>query len=121
MAAGSDLLDDFFNTDVDEKVVSDLVGSLESELAAAAHHHHHHHHPQQPPQPHPGPPEVRSQALANHVASPAGVGAAATAGGQPEAKIGLPQDLPKTGERGGLGQGGARRGGTGVCHLGGAP
>ncbi|XP_034733062.1 transcription initiation factor TFIID subunit 4-like isoform X2 [Etheostoma cragini] len=36
MAAGSDLLDDvFFNTDVDEKVVSDLVGSLESELTGA--------------------------------------------------------------------------------------
>ncbi|XP_072270569.1 transcription initiation factor TFIID subunit 4 [Pyxicephalus adspersus] len=97
MAAGSDLLDDFFNTDVDEKVVSDLVGSLESELAAAAHHHHHHHHPQQQPQPHPGAPEVRSQALANHVASPAGVGTTAAAGGQPEAKIGLAQDLPKTG------------------------
>ncbi|XP_040048443.2 transcription initiation factor TFIID subunit 4 isoform X2 [Gasterosteus aculeatus] len=33
MAAGSDLLDDvFFNTEVDEKVVNDLVGSLESEL-----------------------------------------------------------------------------------------
>lgn len=36
MAAGSDLLDDvFFNTEVDEKVVSDLVGSLESELSAS--------------------------------------------------------------------------------------
>ncbi|XP_029291847.1 transcription initiation factor TFIID subunit 4-like [Cottoperca gobio] len=36
MAAGSDLLDDvFFNTEVDEKVVSDLVGSLESELTGA--------------------------------------------------------------------------------------
>ncbi|XP_045911832.1 transcription initiation factor TFIID subunit 4-like isoform X2 [Micropterus dolomieu] len=36
MAAGSDLLDDvFFNTEVDEKVVSDLVGSLESELTEA--------------------------------------------------------------------------------------
>ncbi|XP_075702646.1 transcription initiation factor TFIID subunit 4 isoform X2 [Rhinoderma darwinii] len=93
MAAGSDLLDDFFNTDVDEKVVSDLVGSLESQLAAAAHHHHHHHHPQQP---HPGPPEVRSQALANHVASP-GVGAAASAGVQPETKIGISPEMPKTG------------------------
>ncbi|XP_066443740.1 transcription initiation factor TFIID subunit 4 isoform X2 [Eleutherodactylus coqui] len=96
MAAGSDLLDDFFNTDVDEKVVSDLVGSLESQLAAAAHHHHHHHHPQQP---HPGPPEVRSQALANHVASP-GVGAAASAGGQPETKIGISSEMPKTGAAG---------------------
>ncbi|XP_040291727.1 transcription initiation factor TFIID subunit 4 isoform X2 [Bufo bufo] len=93
MAAGSDLLDDFFNTDVDEKVVSDLVGSLESQLAAAAHHHHHHHHPQQP---HPGPPEVRSQALANHVASP-GVGAAASAGVQSETKIGIAPEMPKTG------------------------
>ncbi|XP_068585785.1 transcription initiation factor TFIID subunit 4-like [Cebidichthys violaceus] len=38
MAAGSDLLDDvFFNTEVDEKVVSDLVGSLESELSGARH------------------------------------------------------------------------------------
>nr|XP_020466357.1 transcription initiation factor TFIID subunit 4 [Monopterus albus] len=38
MAAGSDLLDDvFFSTEVDEKVVSDLVGSLESELTAAGH------------------------------------------------------------------------------------
>ncbi|XP_056404948.1 transcription initiation factor TFIID subunit 4 isoform X2 [Hyla sarda] len=90
MAAGSDLLDDFFNTDVDEKVVSDLVGSLESQLAA--HHHHHHHHPQQP---HPGPPEVRSQALANHVASP-GVGAAASAGVQPETKLGISPEMPKT-------------------------
>ncbi|XP_070695647.1 transcription initiation factor TFIID subunit 4-like isoform X2 [Pempheris klunzingeri] len=37
MAAGSDLLDDvFFNTEVDEKVVSDIVGSLESELSAAS-------------------------------------------------------------------------------------
>lgn len=35
MAAGSDLLDDVFNTEVDEKVVSDLVGSLESELTGA--------------------------------------------------------------------------------------
>ncbi|XP_069808919.1 transcription initiation factor TFIID subunit 4 isoform X2 [Dendropsophus ebraccatus] len=93
MAAGSDLLDDFFNTDVDEKVVSDLVGSLESQLAAATHHHHHHHHPQQP---HPGPPEVRSQALANHVASP-GVGAAASAGVQPETKLGISPEMPKTG------------------------
>ncbi|XP_068118167.1 transcription initiation factor TFIID subunit 4 [Hyperolius riggenbachi] len=88
MAAGSDLLDDvFFNTDVDEKVVSDLVGSLESQLAAAAHLHHHH---QQQPPTQPGPPEARSQALANHVTSPA-------TGGQPEAKLVLQQDLPKTG------------------------
>lgn len=38
MAAGSDLLEDvFFNTEVDEKVVSDLVGSLESELTGTDH------------------------------------------------------------------------------------
>ncbi|KAM9855501.1 transcription initiation factor TFIID subunit 4-like [Aulostomus maculatus] len=38
MAAGSDLLDDvFFNTEVDEKVVSDVVGSLESQLVRAGH------------------------------------------------------------------------------------
>ncbi|XP_061487085.1 transcription initiation factor TFIID subunit 4 isoform X3 [Rhineura floridana] len=43
MAAGSDLLDEvFLNPDVDEKVVSDLVGSLESQLAASGHHHQHH-------------------------------------------------------------------------------
>lgn len=36
MAAGSYSLGDvFFNTEVDEKVVSDLVGSVESELSAA--------------------------------------------------------------------------------------
>lgn len=36
MAAGSDLLDDvFFSTEVDEKVVSDIVGSLESELSGS--------------------------------------------------------------------------------------
>lgn len=110
MAAGSDLLDDFFNTDVDEKVVSDLVGSLESQLAAAAHHHHHHHHPQQP---HPGPPEVRSQALTNHVASP-GVGAAASAGVQPETKIGITPEMPKTGEPGE--QCGGRLGVTWMCR-----
>ncbi|XP_060086673.1 transcription initiation factor TFIID subunit 4 isoform X2 [Heteronotia binoei] len=39
MAAGSDLLDEvFLNAEVDEKVVSDLVGSLESQLAASGHH-----------------------------------------------------------------------------------
>jgi hypothetical protein len=42
MAAGSDLLDEvFFNSEVDEKVVSDLMGSLESQLAASAAHHLH--------------------------------------------------------------------------------
>ncbi|XP_048353867.1 transcription initiation factor TFIID subunit 4-like [Sphaerodactylus townsendi] len=43
MAAGSDLLDEvFLNAEVDEKVVSDLVGSLESQLAASGHHRQHH-------------------------------------------------------------------------------
>ncbi|KAK1801613.1 hypothetical protein P4O66_022195 [Electrophorus voltai] len=38
MAAGSDLLDDvFFSADVDETVVSALVGSLESELTCSGH------------------------------------------------------------------------------------
>lgn len=38
MAAGSDSLDDvFFNTEVEEKVVSDLVGSLESKLSGTGH------------------------------------------------------------------------------------
>ncbi|XP_035378296.1 transcription initiation factor TFIID subunit 4-like isoform X2 [Electrophorus electricus] len=38
MAAGSDLLDDvFFSADVDETVVSALVGSLESELTGSGH------------------------------------------------------------------------------------
>ncbi|KAM8945747.1 transcription initiation factor TFIID subunit 4 [Pelodytes ibericus] len=81
-AAGSDLLDEvFFNTDVDEKVVSDLVGSLESQLAAATHHHHQ------------GPGEPRSQTLANHVSSPG----AGSAGGQAEAKLGLTLEANKTG------------------------
>lgn len=53
MAAGSDLLDDvFFNTEVDEKVVSDLVGSLESELSGAG--------------------RVRAQTGANHAATGGG-------------------------------------------------
>ncbi|XP_041743641.1 transcription initiation factor TFIID subunit 4 isoform X2 [Coregonus clupeaformis] len=52
MAAGSDLLDEvFFNTEVDEKVVSDLVGSLESELSGHRN------------------PEARSQTVAKHMAS----------------------------------------------------
>ena len=38
MAPGSDLLYQvFLNTEVDEKVVSDLVGSLKSELASSIH------------------------------------------------------------------------------------
>ncbi|KPP68033.1 transcription initiation factor TFIID subunit 4-like [Scleropages formosus] len=55
MAAGSDLLDEvFFNTEVDEKVVSDLVGSLECELAGPGH----------------ANAGARPQALANHVGGP---------------------------------------------------
>ncbi|XP_069351684.1 transcription initiation factor TFIID subunit 4 [Eulemur rufifrons] len=85
MAAGSDLLDEvFFNSEVDEKVVSDLVGSLESQLAASAAHHHHLA---------PRTPEVRAAAagaLGNHVVSgspagAAGAGAAAPAEGAPGA------------------------------------
>ncbi|KAJ8360837.1 hypothetical protein SKAU_G00173620 [Synaphobranchus kaupii] len=78
MAAGSDLLDEvFFNTEVDEKVVSDLVGSLESELAGSGH----------------GNPEVRGQAVGNHVASP-------VVGGNTnvqESKMGLAQEVAKAG------------------------
>ena len=38
MASGSDLLYQvFLNTEVDEKVVCDLVGSLESELVSSVH------------------------------------------------------------------------------------
>ncbi|XP_054324061.1 transcription initiation factor TFIID subunit 4 isoform X2 [Pongo pygmaeus] len=85
MAAGSDLLDEvFFNSEVDEKVVSDLVGSLESQLAASAAHHHHLA---------PRTPEVRAAAagaLGNHVVSgspagAAGAGPAAPAEGAPGA------------------------------------
>nr|XP_012806882.2 transcription initiation factor TFIID subunit 4 [Jaculus jaculus] len=85
MAAGSDLLDEvFFNSEVDEKVVSDLVGSLESQLAASAAHHHHLA---------PRTPELRAAAagaLGNHVVSgspagAAGAGPAAPAEGAPAA------------------------------------
>ena len=85
MAAGSDLLDEvFFNSEVDEKVVSDLVGSLESQLAASAAHHHHLA---------PRTPELRAAAagaLGNHVVSgspagAAGAGPAASAEGAPAA------------------------------------
>nr|XP_060627984.1 transcription initiation factor TFIID subunit 4 isoform X2 [Anolis sagrei ordinatus] len=72
MAAGSDLLDEvFLNAEVDEKVVSDLVGSLESQLAASGHHRGHHR-----------PPEglraaanaATGQLLGNHVVSGGGGG-----------------------------------------------
>ncbi|MGH0125262.1 UNVERIFIED_CONTAM: hypothetical protein FKN15_051696 [Acipenser sinensis] len=68
MAAGSDLLDEvFFNTEVDEKVVSDLVGSLESQLAGSGH--------------------------GNHIVS---AGAGGNANVQ-DSKMGLAQDLAKAG------------------------
>uniref|UniRef100_UPI00398E7131 transcription initiation factor TFIID subunit 4-like isoform X2 n=1 Tax=Pristiophorus japonicus TaxID=55135 RepID=UPI00398E7131 len=60
MAAGaSDLLDDVFFSDVDEKVVSDLVGSLESQLAATGHNA-------------AGQAAVRPQVVNNHVENTAG-------------------------------------------------
>ncbi|XP_064162195.1 transcription initiation factor TFIID subunit 4-like [Anguilla rostrata] len=78
MAAGSDLLDEvFFNTEVDEKVVSDIVGSLESELAGSGH----------------GNPEARVQTVRNHVVSP-------VVGGNTnvqESKMGLAQEVAKAG------------------------
>ncbi|KAM9178235.1 transcription initiation factor TFIID subunit 4 [Mergus octosetaceus] len=97
MAAGSDLLDEvFLNTEVDEKVVSDLVGSLESQLAASGHHHQHHKAQE--------PLRAAGGLLGNHVVSsgspspspsPAGAGAGAgggSANAQPESgggKMGL--------------------------------
>ncbi|XP_064154579.1 transcription initiation factor TFIID subunit 4-like isoform X1 [Anguilla rostrata] len=85
MAAGSDLLDEvFFNTEVDEKVVSDLVGSLESELTGSGH----------------GNSEVRVQAVSNHIANP-GIGGNSNV---QESKMGLAQQLAKagTGVQGGV-------------------
>ncbi|XP_040920135.1 transcription initiation factor TFIID subunit 4-like isoform X2 [Toxotes jaculatrix] len=86
MAAGSDLLDDvFFNTEVDEKVVSDLVGSLESELTGADHVN----------------TAVRVQSAANHVGNSA-VGSNSNVQGS---KMGLSQqELAKagTGVQGGV-------------------
>ncbi|XP_033910845.3 transcription initiation factor TFIID subunit 4-like isoform X1 [Acipenser ruthenus] len=77
MAAGSDLLDEvFFNTEVDEKVVSDLVGSLESQLAGSGH----------------GNSESRGPVVGNHIVS-AGAGNANVQ----ESKMGLAQDLAKAG------------------------
>ncbi|XP_041081172.1 transcription initiation factor TFIID subunit 4-like [Polyodon spathula] len=78
MAAGSELLDEvFFNTEVDEKVVSDLVGSLESQLAGSGH----------------GNSENRGSVVGNHIVS-AGVGGNANV---QESKMGLAQDLAKAG------------------------
>ncbi|XP_008108359.1 transcription initiation factor TFIID subunit 4 isoform X2 [Anolis carolinensis] len=79
MAAGSDLLDEvFLNAEVDEKVVSDLVGSLESQLAASGHHRGHHR-----------PPEglraaataAAGQLLGNHVVSGGGGSSSPSPGG----------------------------------------
>ncbi|KAL4648937.1 transcription initiation factor TFIID subunit 4 isoform X2 [Arapaima gigas] len=73
MAAGSDLLDEvFFNTEVDEKVVSDLVGSLECELAGPGHVN----------------TGARPQALANHIGGPAAAGGANVR----ESRAGLAQE-----------------------------
>ncbi|XP_014000967.1 transcription initiation factor TFIID subunit 4 isoform X1 [Salmo salar] len=78
MAAGSDLLDDvFFNTEVDEKVVSDLVGSLESELTGSGR----------------GNSAVRVQAAANHSGNPAVCGNSNVQ----DSKMGLSQELAKPG------------------------
>uniref|UniRef100_A0A8C8FFP9 TAFH domain-containing protein n=1 Tax=Oncorhynchus tshawytscha TaxID=74940 RepID=A0A8C8FFP9_ONCTS len=78
MAAGSDLLDDvFFNTEVDEKVVSDLVGSLESELTGSGR----------------GKSSVRVQAAANHIDNSA-VGRNSNV---QDSEMGLSQELAKPG------------------------
>ncbi|CAB1336205.1 unnamed protein product, partial [Coregonus sp. 'balchen'] len=85
MAAGSDLLDDvFFNTEVDEKVVSDLVGSLESELTGSGR----------------GNSSVRVQSAANHIDNSA-VGRNSNV---QDSKMGLSQELakPGTGVQGGV-------------------
>ncbi|XP_063065082.1 transcription initiation factor TFIID subunit 4-like isoform X1 [Engraulis encrasicolus] len=78
MAAGSDLLDDvFFNTEVDEKVVSDIVGSLESELTGTGH----------------GNSAVRVQGVVNHISNSSG---SANSSVQ-DNKMGLAQELVKAG------------------------
>ncbi|KAM4609966.1 transcription initiation factor TFIID subunit 4-like [Polymixia lowei] len=78
MAAGSDLLDDvFFNTEVDEKVVSDLVGSLESELTGTGHVN----------------ATTRVQTAANHVGNSA-IGCNSNV---QSSKMGLSQELAKAG------------------------
>lgn len=79
MAAGSDLLDDvFFNTEVDEKVVSDLVGSLESELTGSGR----------------GKSSVRVQAAANHIDNSA-IGRNSNV---QDSEMGLSQELAKPGK-----------------------
>ncbi|XP_062397741.1 transcription initiation factor TFIID subunit 4-like [Sardina pilchardus] len=78
MAAGSDLLDDvFFNTEVDEKVVSAIVGSLESELTGSGH----------------GNSAVRVQGVGNHINNSSG---SANSSVQ-DNKMGLAQELVKAG------------------------
>lgn len=72
------LVDVFFNTEVDEKVVSDLVGSVESELSAAGR----------------ANTTAGSQSAANHVGSCA-VGSNSSV---PSSKMGLSQqELAKAG------------------------
>lgn len=76
MAAGSDLLDEvFFNAEVDEKVVRDLVGSLESEFSGHES------------------PDASSQTVAKHMAS-SGTGFDANV---QQNKRGLAQEVAKAG------------------------
>ncbi|XP_039590378.1 transcription initiation factor TFIID subunit 4 isoform X1 [Polypterus senegalus] len=78
MAAGSDLLDEvIFNTEVDERVVSDLVGSLESQLSGSSL----------------GNSEIAAQAVGNHIGSS---GAGGNTNVQ-EPKMGHAVDLAKAG------------------------
>ncbi|CAL8325222.1 unnamed protein product [Merluccius merluccius] len=85
MAAGSDLLDDVFNTEVDEKVVSDLVGSLESELTGAG----------------------QTDAAAGSGSTESRTGSPATAAANPNVQSGsVSQDLAKTAVQGGVITGG---------------
>lgn len=116
MAAGSDLLDEvFLNTEVDEKVVSDLVGSLESQLAASGHHHQHHKAQE--------PLRAAGGLLGNHVVSsgssssspspsPGGVVVGGNANAQTESsnssKMGL--SAPEITKAGNMGRGGGLRG-----------
>uniref|UniRef100_A0A8C5BGB4 TATA-box binding protein associated factor 4 n=1 Tax=Gadus morhua TaxID=8049 RepID=A0A8C5BGB4_GADMO len=80
MAAGSDCLDDVFNTEVDEKVVSDLVGSLESELTGAG----------------------ETSATASLQSTKKQVGNSAAAANSNVQSSRIPQELAKTGVQGGV-------------------
>ncbi|NXX58274.1 TAF4 factor, partial [Scopus umbretta] len=116
MAAGSDLLDEvFLNTEVDEKVVSDLVGSLESQLAASGHHHQHHKAQE--------PLRAAGGLLGNHVVSssssssspspsPGGVVVGGNANAQTESSSGSKMGLsaPEITKAGNVGRGGGLRG-----------